>query len=420
MKIVSINTITLRSFFKNNYSFIFIGINIIVALLGFIRSFFFMKLFSFNELGIITIINTGVMFIGFFQIGLINGGYRIIALKNEDSTEKTNNVIFSYFGVISVFLFGVYLLVVLTGYVFEYLYVFVAILIGLFTLIVNWLTNILIGNKEYKRLNSASFISAIVGLLSLILAYFFDIYGAILSLFLQPIVFVLIVFITDSKVLPKKFDLDIKYIKHVLSFGFIPFLSGVFLLIYMQVERWSIIYFIGPEALGKMYLVFIISMLWVLIPSSINSLFFPDAVKLFVNNDSVGLSKMINKYYLIISIYCFLISFLILVFLNPFVHYFFPNHLPYVYLAIMILPALILRTMSDPIILLLNSMVILKPLFWGDLICIFIYIILVLTVGFTKKISLDYMIICLGIYYLCRFIYLLNVFIYAKKKLLKS
>ena len=88
---------------KNKNSLYFIIVNIIVAFLGFVRSFVFMKFLNFEELGLLTLIKTGAMFVGFFQIGLINGGYRIVALKKANLTEKTNNVIFSYFGVFNIF-----------------------------------------------------------------------------------------------------------------------------------------------------------------------------------------------------------------------------------------------------------------------------------------------------------------------------
>lgn len=405
------------NFLNKNTSFVFITVNVLVAFLGFVRSFAFMKLFNFNELGLITIINTGAMLIGFFQFGLINGGYRIISLKKEDSTQKTNNVIFSYFGMLFFIIILVYLIGVFAGIILEKTYVLISVFIGLFNLVVNWLTNTLIGNKEYIRLNIASLIAAIIGLFSLGLAFYFGIYGAVLSLFLQPLLFVLIVFLTGKNEFPKKFDFEIAYIKYILSFGFIPFLSGMFILIYMQVERWGINFYLGSEALGKMYLVFIITALWTLIPTSINSLFFPDAVKLYVNNNFVELSKLIKKYYAILIGYSFVISVLVILLLHLFVGWFFPNHLPFVYLAIMVLPALILRTMTDPIILLLNSMVILKPIFYGDLICIFIYITLVLALGIMKIVTLENMLCCLTVYYLCRFIYLLFVYLVAKKKL---
>jgi len=64
----------------------FVIINLIVALISFVRSFAFMNIFDFKELGLITLVNTAAMLISFFQLGLINGGYRIIGLGEDKSS----------------------------------------------------------------------------------------------------------------------------------------------------------------------------------------------------------------------------------------------------------------------------------------------------------------------------------------------
>ena len=100
----AVETISFRNTSSYKQSISFIIINILVAFLGFVRSFVFMKFLDFKELGLITLIQTGAMLIGFFQIGLINGGYRILALQKTELSEETNNVIFSYFSLLSIFL----------------------------------------------------------------------------------------------------------------------------------------------------------------------------------------------------------------------------------------------------------------------------------------------------------------------------
>ena len=400
---------------KINQSISFIGINIIVAFLGFVRSFAFIKFFDFNELGIITLVSTGAMLISFFQIGLINGGYRIIALQDKTSNEKVNNVIFSYIGIL-------YLILIVLSAINIFLKIYsntsiilLVITIGIFSLVTNWLTNTLIGAREYKRLNLANIISSLVSLGSLILAYYFGLIGALLSLLLQPLLFVVIVFITDKKTIPTAFDLDFKEIKKLLDVGFIPFLSGIFFLVYQQIERWSVNFYLGSEAIGKMYLVFLTTTLWVLIPTSLNNLFFPLAIKL--SNDNLGLKKLIKKYFMLLMIYI-LISILIISFLfYPMIDLIFPNHLPYVKLVYLIIPALALRTLSDPIGLLLNSKLKLKPILISDLISTLIYTIIIIIMGIFKIFSLENVLICYGLYNLIKFTYLFISFRLLNKKL---
>ena len=400
---------------KINQSISFITINIIVAFLGFVRSFAFINFFDFNELGIITLVSTGAMLISFFQIGLINGGYRIIALQDKTSNEKVNNVIFSYIGIL-------YLILIILSAINLFLKIYsntsiilLVITIGIFSLVTNWLTNTLIGAREYKRLNLANIISSLVSLGSLILAYYFGLIGALLSLLLQPLLFVGIVFITDKKEIPTTFDLDFKHIKYILKYGFIPFLSGIFFLLYQQIERWSVNYYLGPDAIGKMYLVFLTTTLWLLIPTSINSLFFPKAVKYKNDNNIVEFKLIIKKYFLINILYSIISTLIIYFFFYPLIDIVFPKHSPYVYLVYIILPGLIIRTLSDPIGLFFNSIVYLKPILWSDVISTLFYLITIIYLGTNELFTLESILICYCLYNLVKFLYLFLNFIVVKK-----
>ena len=172
----------------------YVVINLIVALISFVRSFAFMNIFDFKELGLITLVNTAAILISFFQLGLINGGYRIIALGEVVSSIKTNNVVFTFIGLLTLFL----VLVSFGGYFAEIFSdgftLFVICSLGVGNLITNWLSNTLIGKQDFKKLNFANIISSFVSLLFLFLAYYFGIQGALVSLLLQPIIFVFIVF----------------------------------------------------------------------------------------------------------------------------------------------------------------------------------------------------------------------------------
>lgn len=406
----------LRVYLSQKSSSVFIAVNVFVSVFGFFRSFAFIKFFDFKELGIITLVSTAAMVIAFLQLGLINGGYRIIALHDKDSNNKVNNVIFSYFLVLTLVLVGFTFVTMCFGFIPDWEIAFLVIFIGIFSLVTNWLTNTLIGGGEFNRLNIANFISALSSLLCLVFAYYYGLIGAITSLLIQPLLFVVIVFITDKKEIPTHFDLDYKYIKHILSFGFIPYLSGIFFLLYQQIERWSVNYFLGSEALGKIYLVFLTTALWVLIPSSINSLFFPKSVKYFENGDRNQLKTTIYNYFIILAIYCFIAVLMLFLLFSPLVEFVFPKHLPYVKLVYIILPALILRTLADPLVLLFNSIVKMNPILWSDIISTVFYIFLIFALHFFKIFSLENVLICYGFYNLIRFCYLFVNFILLKRK----
>jgi O-antigen/teichoic acid export membrane protein len=394
---------------KNNHSLVFIGVNIFVAFLGFVRSFAFMKFFDFKELGIVTLVSTAASLIGMFQIGLINGGYRIIALGDSDSNIKVNNVLFSYFGILALLLAAFSVFVYILGFYTNWFILLIINVMGICMLLTNWLTNTLIGASEFKRLNVANSISAFASLLCLLLAYYFGLYGALLSLLIQPIIFVSVVFLTDNKEIPTKFDLDFTYIKYILTFGFIPYLSGIFFLLYMQIERWSVNAFLGPEALGKMYLVFLTITLWVLVPTSILNLFFPKAIKFYSENDLVNFNKVIKLNSAITLAYCLGLCLIIFALASPLVKLIFPKHIPYVYLVVLALPGLVFRTLADPISLYLNSIVRLKPLFWSDVFSLFVYLCSILFLFYFKLFSLSNIVICFNVYFCFKFFFLLTI-----------
>lgn len=397
-------------------SFIFIAINILVAFLGFVRSFAFMKFFDFKELGIITLVSTAAALIGFFQIGLINGGYRIIALQDKDLRIKTNNVVFSFFGVLLIALFLGSIVGYFLGWFSNVLILIVVNVLGIGMLVNNWLTNTLIGGSEFKRLNIANASSALASLLCLVLAYYFGLYGALISLVIQPLLFVLLVFTTDHKELPTKFDFDLKHIKYILSFGFIPFVSGIFFMLYQQIERWGVNLFLGPEALGKMYLVFLMTTLFLLIPTSINSLFFPRSVKLFSDGENMLLKKLINQYFLILILYCSICIILTVLIFPSLIEFVFPNHYLYINLVFILLPGLVFRCLCDPIGLLLNSMVKLKPILYSDIISTVFYCLMIAVLSIMNVFSLENIVICYVLYSLVKLIYLFVAFLAVKKQ----
>lgn len=401
--------------FLKRGSFFFIIINIVVAGLGFVRSFAFMKFLGFEELGIITMVTTVASMLGFFQIGLINGGYRIVALKEEKAIEKTNNTIISFLLLVSVMVSVITILLVIFRVV-DYQIAFVSIAIGIVMLFNNWFTNSLIGSGNLPKVNLANMWSAIISLLSLVLVYYYEFTGALICLFSQPLVFMIVAY--DKSFAFTKFEIDIKHIKYILSFGFIPFVSGVFFLLYTQIERWGVSTLLGNAELGKMYLFFIIVALWILIPSSVDNIFFPKAIKFYSDKDTFNFNKVIKNYSIIVVIYNILCSICLFLLLKPLVGIFFHKHLPYVNLVYLSVFGLVFRVLVNPFTLFFNSIVKLKPIFYSDLFAIIIYFFSILFFYLMDYINLNTFVVCFNIYFLCKFIFM-GIYYYIERKKIK-
>lgn len=304
------------------------------------------------------------MFIGLLQIGLLNGGYRIISLGKKEEMEKTNNTIYSYLSI----LLPIGLVFCLFSSYFKWIddlslpLLLVSVLFGIFTLLNNWYQNMLIGEQKLGEVNRANIVSFSMSALTLPLAYWIGFWGAMVVIMIQPLVYVGMAVARNKELRPTGFFFDLKYVKYILSFGFIPFLGGIFSMLYLQAERWSINGVLGVEALGSFYLVFLYVSLYQLVPTSINSIFFPKGVKSYAEKRYDDFKRLLKYYYLVLAGYGVLISIVTALLLKPCVALLFPAHLvgvPYVYT---ILPGLIMMSLIEPIGLILNSAVILRPM----------------------------------------------------------
>lgn len=345
-------------------SIYYILVNAGLSVFSFLRSFVYMCVLDLKELGIISLVQTIIMFIGLLQVGLLNGGYRIVSLGKKEEIEKTNNTIYTYLSI----LLPVGLLFCFLSSYFNWIkditltLLLISVVFGIFTLLNNWYQNMLIGEQKLREVNISNIVSYSLAALMLPMAFWMGFWGAMVVIIIQPLVFVGISMIRNREICPTGLFFDIKYIKYILNFGFIPFLGGIFTILYLQVERWSINQVLGVEALGSFYLVFLYVSLYQLAPSSLNSIFFPKGVKAYSEKRYGDFRSIIKYYYLSIVGYGVIISVLTLIFLEPVVTLVFPNHLQGVSYVYVIIPGLIMMSLIEPIGLIMNSSVILRPM----------------------------------------------------------
>jgi O-antigen/teichoic acid export membrane protein len=341
-----------------------------------------MKLLDFKELGVITIILTIIGFLGMFQIGFLNGGYRILSVnKRTNISKEVNNIIYTYFLILFIII-TITVLILKYYYIsleISYLFIMFAIFFGLITLINNWIRNILSAYMNFKELNILEITSVSISLFILFTVPTLGLKGAILTILSQPAFFFIFALVKYNYVRPSKLFFNLKKIKWILTFGFIPFLSGIFLQINNQIEKWSIVYFLNTESLGKFYLPAIYFTLFMLIPLSVSKLFFPPAMRKYVNNDYKQYKKIIRYYFyfqLIYIISTFVITFF---FLKPVVAYVFPEHLIAVKFVWKIFPGLVAMLILHPLSLVFYASVKLKPMLWAYLTSSIIMFLLIIT-----------------------------------------
>lgn len=399
--------------FWKSSSAVFVVVNILVAFTGFLRSFIFIKFLNLEQLGAITMVNTVAASLSLFQFGLINGGYRIIALGKKEEIEKTNNLIFSFISVISITLFIIAFLFQDFGLFESKVILFISVIIGVLMLINNWITNFLIGSQELRRLNIANIVSVLLSIFCLATIYIDNFYGAITSLLIQPLVFLLISF--SKKIRVTKFFLDLKYFKYILSFGFIPYLAGIFFLLYSQIERWTISSYLGNSELGKLYLFYLVISLSILIPTSVSNLIFPKTIKSYNDGEIETFHRSIKNNFIILFGYVILLSLFLLFVFKYLINLIFPLHLNFLIYVYYAIPGIIFRILADPFSLYFNAKVKLKAIFISDIVGIFVYGILVVGSLNFFKLDLLYFILFFNLYFLVKFIILLIYFLIEKE-----
>lgn len=378
-----------------------------------------MRSMDMNELGIISLVQTAIMFLGFFQFGLINGGYRIFALDKLDEQQIINNLLFSYFALIAgAVLLGWFVLVITnTTLAISNSVLIIALICGILTLIMNWLTNTLVGKRLIKDINKINLISSTASLAVLPSIMIWGIYGAIISLIAQPLLFVGITLISHKELRPTNWNFELKLVKYILNFGFIPYLAGIFTLINLQIERWSIAEILGIEALGKFYLVFLYTTLFVLIPTSVNTLFFPPSVLAYKKKQYKEFKSLLKKYMLVLVLY--IITMLILTFflLQYTIDYILPQHSANTIYVYYILPGLIAYILCDPINLILNSAVKLFPMLIAGIIAVLLNLILIIVASKLDNFNLNIMTYIKVIIYIVPFLYYYIYILVSHKKL---
>lgn len=338
-------------------SSLFILINLFVHGINFIRSMVFMRVMDMAELGLISLVQTCMMFIGLLQFGFLNGGYRIFAYKQDSDQIQVNNIIFSFFGVIALVLLITWGLIYMLNVklIIHNQYLFYTFLAGIFSLMATWLTNTMTVKKMIPEINTVNLISGLLSVTFIPLVYAFGIMGGIISILTQPLAFVLLSLLRYKSLRPSKLCWDKKVVMNILSLGFVPFLVGIFTILNIQIERWSIAYLLNVQDLGRFYLVFLFSSLFILIPTSINYLFFPKIIYFYEKGLMSEFVGQIRKFTWVLVAYGAVVTVAVLTLLQPVVDCWFPAHSVNTHYVFLLVPGLMAQLLYYSVSAILNA-----------------------------------------------------------------
>ena len=388
----------LRKIFDNS-QYRYVIANTLVSVIAFGRNLLFMKTVSLAQLGQVAMMQTIILLVSFIQVGVINGAYILFA-EGKDRQDKQ---IICFFNLMALGL------LVLAGFAFllgagrlveplvtQETMVF-SVLAGIMSLVSTWMNNALVARRRLGLSNALSIGGA---LSSLVVAYFsrsLGIHAALISLLVQPVIFVLIALGVEPRFRALSARIDWKVIRETFSIGVMQFAAMLFLLLTYQVERWMIIYKLGPKALGEFYLVMMYSTFFLLIPASLMNVHFPPAMKAIQAGDRETFWSIRKRHITELLVYGAVTLILTVTLMPTIVGYLAPQFKGGEYLLLLAFPALILYVLRDPPSLVLYTMKRTQPALESGAMLVGLYTLLLVASAMLGKFSLQSVVMLRGV-----------------------
>jgi len=340
-------------------SFGFVATNLVANLIFIARSYVTMHALDYRDLGVVTVMQTIMLLVGALQFGVLNGGYRLLcSVAAEEEGRLINNAAYSCFAVIATFSLLVGLSIDRFGAPDVAIWVtLTGIGAGALTLVRNWINNQMIAGAMLRLLNRVTMWSAIMSLVPLLAIGRAPLAACILSVAIQPALFIGAVLVARPALRPDGWNLDSVLLRRIFSAGFFIFLSGMLLQLNAQVERWYVVRFLGLDALGHLYLAFLLVNLFSIVPNALQSLFMPRIVQAWDRRDAAAIGRAMRRLVLGNLAYCATGILAVALFARPIVELALPRYggdLRYVFL---VLPGLAIYTIGGAVGVIFNVLI---------------------------------------------------------------
>jgi len=341
-----------------NFAAFYVIANVVVSAIGFFRNILFMRTLDHGDLGQVAMLQTIVVVVGFVQLGLLNGGYRLYVGADSSNAAQINNTVMTNIASIGVLLLpavslwlligGIHIPNVATGTLLF------ACVIGVVTMGSTWVNNTLIAQA---RLGTSSAVNLCASTASFLVALAHGpdkLQLALFALLLQPICVLVLTLVIHAPSRPN-IAVDATLTRKIIEIGFAPYCAAIVALTNFQIERWFIVVKLGSDAMGTYYLTVVYSTIFTLLPISLLNLFYPKTVSAFDRRDKTRFDFLIRKHLLVICAYlgttvvltCALLSWALDHYLKA-----YAGQQNLVYLA---LPGLIAYVLFDNVVLILQS-----------------------------------------------------------------
>ena len=175
---------------------------------------------------------------------------------------------------------------------------------GLATLASTWLNNSLVADQKLRQSNLINIVAVSLSLgLALVTLQAQDLRLALVAIAVQPVLVALGALLVERGLRPASLVPDRATVAKMLGVGAQPFLGSLAVLAIYQVERWSIAWVLGPEALGRYYIVILYLTFFLLVPVALMNINFPKAIRAVDAGDHDGFRQIRRHHMLELCIY---------------------------------------------------------------------------------------------------------------------
>lgn len=364
--------------FAGHAQYRYVVINTLVSVIAFGRNLLFMKTLPLADLGQVALMQTIVLLVGFIQAGTINGAYILFAERKSDQTQLIVNILnlgalglMAAAGVAATLGAGSAMTPVVAPETLV-----IGAFAGILTLAATWMNNALIANEALAKSNAINMGAVLASLCVAAMSLQYGLSAALLSMLLQPALAAAAPLMVERSLRPTSLRVDPRSFRTIFSLGIQPFLGALFVLMTYQLERWSIVYLLGQEALGKFYLVIMYMTFFILIPASLLNVYFPRAMRTYQAGNYAGFRSILRRHMLDLGIYGMVALILTALLLPSAISFFVPQFTDSQNLVFLVFPALLIFVSRDCAALVLYSVKMTRPILVSGVILLVAYAIL--------------------------------------------
>ncbi|MEP3144653.1 lipopolysaccharide biosynthesis protein [Qipengyuania citrea] len=338
--------------------FAFVAVNILVNLLLLARSYVTMQVLDYRELGMAALLQSILLLCGALQFGFLNGGYRLLCSAEGAEARRINNLVYTVIGALCIAFLAVALVassvldaddLVIVGWL--------GAIGGGATLLRTWMMNQMVAKVTLARLNWINLVAGAASVACLLALPLDPLAACLAAVVAQPIAFAVLGAIADRSLLPTGFEFGRSLVRATLKAGFALFVLNLLLQGNLQLERWYVTGELGLESLGKLYLAILFTTLFQMVPTSLDQVFLPPAVRAHDACDTAALKGQLRQFALVMSAYCGSTALALVFLAEPLTALLLPDYVQDLRWVYILAPGLIAFAMASPLAIAFNIVI---------------------------------------------------------------